>query len=97
MRHRLSPLDTTVVVILGSTDDEPLSGRGMPAVMCGSCATTASCRDRFVPVVPGTLNDTSARDWSPPELDVTSSTATATSCFDVASVPSGNLVLNVSS
>jgi hypothetical protein len=43
------------------------------------------------------LNGTSARNWTPPELDAASANATTTPCLDVVSVPSGNLDLNVSS
>src|SRR6266700_6587993 len=98
MRHRLSPRDTTMVAILGliTADDEAPSG-GVVALARGCCETATSCRNRFGTAVSGTLNGSSARAWSAPELDSTSSNATTTPCLDVASVPSGNLDLNVSS
>jgi hypothetical protein len=43
------------------------------------------------------LNCASARDWIARELDSASSRLTDTPCLDVASVPSGDLELNVSS
>src|SRR6266481_2693668 len=99
MRHRLSPRDTILVAILGSTtvDDEPFSGRSVAEVSCGCCERATYCRNWFVPVASVTLNGTSACDWSAPELDFISSTATTTPCSDVANVPSGNLDLNVNS
>jgi hypothetical protein len=56
-----------------------------------------SSDNRFVAAVSGTLNGTSTCDRFTPELDSASANATTTPCLDVASVPSGNLDLNVSS
>jgi hypothetical protein len=43
------------------------------------------------------LPGTSTCDWSAPDFDAATSNATTTPCLDVATVPSGNLDLNVSS
>src|SRR6267154_6696920 len=85
-RQRLSPRETVVVAIFGTTTvegGEPPSGRtGAPAAAsCRSCAAAKSGRldpmvcARADPVTPvsGTLNGTSARARTAPEFDPTSS------------------------
>ena len=81
-RHRLSPRETVVVVIFGTTTaegDEPLSGRTVApaAASCGCCAESArldaaACDDTDA-VVSGALNGTSARARTVPVLDASSS------------------------
>jgi hypothetical protein len=55
------------------------------------------CDNPFVFAVSATSDGVSARDGAAPGFDPTSSSATTTPCLDVASVPSDELALNVSS
>src|SRR5438445_2044618 len=101
MRHRLSPRDTIVVAlvvaVLGSSTRDTLRfGGGAAAVAC-SRETASSCTNRFATAVSRPLNAISARDWNAPGLDSSFANATTTPCLDVASLPLGNLALNVSS
>ena len=88
MRHRLSPRETVVVVIFGTTTAEgapPSVGAvDMAVAGCGSCEAAMSsplddvaCAGaNAVTTVSGTLNGTSARARTAPEFDSTSSSLT---------------------
>src|SRR5437764_14745709 len=99
MRQRLSPRDTTVLAVLGTTTaDGDLPTDSGVAVARGSCETAMSCRpafrssaERFADTV------SSVRDRSAPALGSTSANAINTLCLDVACSPPGRLDLNVKS
>ena len=99
MRQRLSPRDTTVLAVLGTTTADGESPSDKAAVVArDSCDRAISCRpaawataERFAATV------SSARDRSAPKLGSKSASATATLCLDIACVPPGSLDLNVRS
>src|SRR5262245_35594120 len=83
-RQRLSPRETVMVVIFGTTTVDgraPLSGKTVAsaAASCGPCAAADSGRFDAVAcagtdaIVSGALNGTSARARTEPELDASSS------------------------
>src|SRR6267154_2546844 len=88
MRQRLSPRETVVVAIFGTTtaEGEPPSGRTVAAAAasCGCCAAAMSGRldavacagTDAVTAASGTLNGTSARARTAPEFDSISSSLT---------------------
>src|SRR6266567_3585407 len=99
MRQRLSPRDTTVLAVLGTTtaDGESPSDKAA-AVARGGCERAISCRPAaWVTAERFGATASSARDRSAPKLGLKSPSATATLCLDIACLPPGCLDLNVRS